>query len=102
MNIVLFEETELGDCCSEVVVGGRRAEHLLGVVRVSVGDSLRVGIFGGKIGNAVVKAVADDHLLVGNFNFNKSPISPWVDVILAAPRPRMLNRVLQGLSLIHI
>ncbi len=98
MNIVLFEESELGDCSSEVVVVGRRAEHLLGVVRVSVGDPLRVGIFEGKIGSALVKVVADDHLIVGNFNFTKEPISPWVDVILAAPRPRMLNRVLQGLS----
>lgn len=102
MNIVLFEKEELENSGSGLKVAGRRAEHLLGIVGVSRGDKLRVGVVDGMIGNAVVKSVGSDHLVVGDFELLKYPVRPWVDVLLAAPRPRMLNRVLQGMTSIGV
>jgi RsmE family RNA methyltransferase len=54
MNLLLLEPGEI--VAGEVVLHGRRAEHLLRVLGVVPGDTVRVGVIGGKLGSGRVLA----------------------------------------------
>ena len=50
MNLLLLEPGEI--VAGEVVLHGRRAEHLLRVLGVVPGDTVRVGVIGGRLAPA--------------------------------------------------
>lgn len=91
MNFLLLEPAEL-DGGGRVVVGGRRAAHVLGVLRAEVGQTLRVGVVGGRLGTAVVRAVAPGEVAL-DATLDRDP-EPADDVLLlAVPRPKVLLRL---------
>jgi 16S rRNA (uracil1498-N3)-methyltransferase len=94
MNLLLFERHEL---INEVFLRlrGETARHLIEIVRVAQGDTLRVGEIGGRIGSAIVEAVEDETVAVRVGVLNEESQRPWVDLVLALPRPQILKRVLQ-------
>ena len=55
MNLLLLEPGEI--VAGEVVLHGRRAEHLLRVLGVAAGDTVRVGEVQGRLGSGRVLAV---------------------------------------------
>lgn len=90
--IVLFDEDFVSD--DRVVLRGRRAEHVRAVHRAKVGESLTVGIAGGKIGRGEVLRIGADELEV-RVALDRDPPPPLpVTLILALPRPKVLNRVI--------
>lgn len=108
MNIILLEANELdGD---RVTLSDRRAEHIVKVLQASPGDILRVGIIDGCRGRAQVLS------LVRKYPFSVSLTVTWdalveerpfLDLILALPRPIMLKRILSqvtalGVGTIHL
>ena len=48
MNIVLFHANEIDD--ETLVVEGDRAKHIAKILRLSAGDTVRVGMVNGAIG----------------------------------------------------
>ena len=93
MNLILlFENDFVKD--NTVELKGRRLEHVSQVVRSKVGDELTVGIVDGKIGKGKVTHI-DDELLRMQVILDKEP-PPSIDVtlVLALPRPNVLNRTL--------
>ena len=54
MNLLLLEPGEIAG--NETVLTGRRAEHLLRVLGVVPGDTVRVGVVGGRLGSGRVLA----------------------------------------------
>jgi len=73
---------------------GRRLEHVCDVHRAKVGDSLRVGLLGGKIGVGRI-AVLDGQALEMDVALNQdSPPKLPLTLVVALPRPKALNRVL--------
>lgn len=93
MNLVLLEED---DFVSEgrVRLSGRRREHVLAVHRVATGDALTVGLLGGKIGSGTVTSLDPLELDVV---LDADPPPPLdVTLVLALPRPKVLNRVIAG------
>ncbi len=97
MNRVLFEkgEIERGGC---VKVGGRRAAHIGGVLKVKNGDSIRVGILDGPCGTGDVVSVSRGCVeLVCRFD-KALPPPPVVDLLLAVPRPKVMRRMWAQLS----
>lgn len=104
MNIVLLDAGELS---SEAVVTlrGRRAEHILQVLRPTLGATLRAGIIDGERGTLVVQAMAADAVTVqflpGDGDAARpTPASGGSDltVVLAVPRPKALSRVVESLA----
>ncbi len=94
MNLLLLEPGEIEDG-GAVRLGGRRAEHLLKVLRVEPGRELRLGVLGGGRGVGRVTAVSAGGVeLVAEID-DEPPPAPWVDLIVALPRPAVLHRVLQ-------
>lgn len=90
---------------------GRRAAHLLRVLGVEEGRTLRAGVLGEGIGRARVVAVEPAAVTVALEGIGGQPdpaaTGPPVDLILALPRPKALRRILRlvaamGLRRLHL
>ncbi|HJQ36307.1 MAG TPA: 16S rRNA (uracil(1498)-N(3))-methyltransferase [Thermoanaerobaculia bacterium] len=95
MNLILlFEEDFISE--NEVRLTGRRLEHVTNVHRAAAGDSLVVGVAGGKIGTGLVTRI-DPHALEMQITLSNDPPKPLpLTLVLALPRPKVLNRVIAG------
>ena len=97
MNQILITQNEL-DMESAVVLSDRRAEHLLRVLQVRVGDRVRVGLLDGGRGIAKVQAVDSDSVTL-HCNINQSALSPTgITLLMALPRPKVLRRLFASLA----
>jgi 16S rRNA (uracil1498-N3)-methyltransferase len=94
VNLILVEEGG-GDA---VVLRGRRARHAREVLRARVGDELRVGLARGPRGVGRVVSMRDDEVTLECRLEAEAPPPPWLDVILAVPRPKVLLRALEALA----
>jgi 16S rRNA (uracil1498-N3)-methyltransferase len=91
--ILLFQEDFLSE--TRVRLTGRRLEHVASVHRAKVGESLTVGALNGRIGRGVVTRLDDALELEVTLDTDPPPKLP-LTLILALPRPKVLNRVLAG------
>lgn len=93
MNLLLLtrEELDVADSC---VVSGRRAEHLIRILGVAAGDSLRAGVKDETLGVVRVNDVAADTVHVTYTPETEVPLPEKV-LCLAVPRPKVLSRCVQ-------
>ena len=96
MNRILFEKAEVG-VDGIVVVDDFRAEHILTVLHSEVGDILKTGEVDGLIGTSEVVAI-DGNRVTLRASHSENGLAPWVDLILAPPRPRVMKRLLPQLA----
>ena len=96
MNRILFEASEVKDGVAEF--GGVRAEHVITVLHGEVGQTLKTGIVDGKIGNGVIEGISPEGTVRVRLSHQASSLEPWIDVILAPPRPRALKRLLPQMA----
>jgi len=101
VNRILFEKNEIvadvARCADE------RAEHIVKVLHGEVGQLLKTGEVDGRIGTGVITGIAGDgaktpYVVTVRFTHETESIAPWVDVILAPPRPRVMKRLLPQLA----
>jgi RsmE family RNA methyltransferase len=93
MNLVLLEQSDFIDS-HRVRLEGRRLTHVLRVHRAATGDTLRVGLLDGKIGKGIVEQINTIMMeMVVSFDADP-PASLPVRLILALPRPKVLNRTI--------
>lgn len=112
MNRILFERSEIVD--GRAVFSDERAEHVLNVLHGAPGQVLKTGEIDGLIGTSVIEEMRNlrerepgssqrgNGLLAGEIvvrctHSGKAP-EPWIDLILAPPRPRVLKRLLPQLA----
>lgn len=102
MNRILFEKDEIVDGIA--TFGGERAEHVMNVLHGEVGQVLKTGEIGGFIGTGVItgitrplSSVSSPEITVA-CSHDKRSLRPWVDLILAPPRPRVMKRLLPQLA----
>ncbi len=99
MNRVLFESAEIaGDVA---VFGGARAEHVRNVLHGTVGQILKTGEVNGKLGTGEIVDITERQVTV-RVRHTEEPLRPWVDLILAPPRPRILKRLLPQLATLGV
>ena len=92
MNLVILERAEVRDS-GVVELSGPRAAHLLNVLRVGLGDDVRVGLLDGARGTGVVESVAGG-VVVLRCAFDAAVVPrPRIDVLLALPRPKVMRRL---------
>lgn len=95
MNLLLLEAAELADDGS-VTLRDRRAEHLLRVLAVEPGRTLRCGLVDGPTGAAEVLAAGSDRVrLRCRFDDSTEPAPPCDQLLLAVPRPKVLRRAVE-------
>ncbi|MGB1276967.1 MAG: 16S rRNA (uracil(1498)-N(3))-methyltransferase [Nannocystaceae bacterium] len=94
MNLLLLEPADLlADNVARV--SGRRLEHVRKVHRAQVGDTLKVGLVDGLLGEATITAL-DREKLEFTFTLTDPPPPPaTLQLIVALPRPPTFHKVLQ-------
>ena len=97
MNLLLLEPADFVDA-DRVLLDGRRLKHLQEVHRAEAGETLRVGLLGGNMGEGRLLRLdtASAELQV---RFDQPPPAKLpITLLLALPRPKMLRRVLQTVA----
>ncbi|MEM7584979.1 MAG: RsmE family RNA methyltransferase [Acidobacteriota bacterium] len=117
MNLLLLEPEEI-DAASRARLRGRRAEHIRSVLRAEAGQTLRVGVVGGGLGQGRVIQVdreaveleiaieaATPEMTTPQTTTPKTATPQtvsWVDLIVGLPRPAVLHRVLQTVAVMGV
>jgi 16S rRNA (uracil1498-N3)-methyltransferase len=93
LNYVLLEREDFVGP-NRVRLEGRRLRHVREVLGSTCGDELRVGVIGGRTGRGQVEHVTDDALEM-DVRLDNEPLEPLaLRLILALPRPKVLNRTI--------
>jgi len=92
MNRILLSEDEI-DAESRVELRGRRAAHIIGVLRAEPGRSVRIGVLNGPRGHANVLQAAEDSVLL-ECRLDEGVPPRWgLHLVLALPRPKVMKRL---------
>lgn len=94
MNFLLLEHGEV-DERGRAELRGRRAQHVLEVLRVQAGQRLRAGVVDGMLGRAtVLDTDAGGGLVALRVELDRRAPPALDTLLLAAPRPKVLMRML--------
>lgn len=93
MNLILLDQSEI-NANHRVLLQDRRGAHILKVLRCGVGDTVKIGLLNGPQGHGRISACNHDQVELEIFFDTDDPVPPLTDLILALPRPIMLQRVL--------
>lgn len=105
MNTLLFAPDELARSTGgrvRLAAGDRRVAHVRTVHRAAVGDVLRVGVLGGRLGSAIVTRFDDDGLELAPTLDREPPAPLPLLLVLALPRPKVVRRVLQAVATLGV
>ncbi len=106
MNRILFDSSEIH--ADLVEFGGDRAEHVLKVLHGEVGQILKTGEIGGRIGTSEILAITAPESAEGTTKItvrcrhSETALPTWADLILAPPRPRVMKRLLPQLATLGV
>ena len=92
MNLILLEPDEIGEG-GAAVLADARAAHLLSVLHVDPGHTVRVGVLDGPCGTARIESIAGDAITLRCMLEQDIPARPGVDLLLAVPRPKVMRRL---------
>ncbi len=93
MNLILFAKHEL--VSEQLILTDRRADHIRKILRPAVGDKLRLGMINGKIGSGEIVSIDEIAVNLRVLLDSSPPPVPDITLILALPRPIMLQRILK-------
>ncbi len=97
MNIVLLRELDWV-AHTTVVLRDYRAKHLLSILKVIPGQTVRVGLINGKSGLATVVSVSNSEVSL-EVELRELPRARHpIQIILALPRPKMLRRIFRSVA----
>ena len=107
MNLILLHPQDHWLSGSIVEIADHRVVHIREVLRAKSGDTLRVGLLGGKQGQAVIKSIDQRHVCLNVELGQAPPPRHRFDVVLSLPRPKMLRRIFRtvaefGVSHLHL
>jgi RsmE family RNA methyltransferase len=99
MNRILFEEHECGPNGGRLSLGpdDRRTRHIRGVLHARAGDALRVGRINGLAGDATLVADGESGVVL-DVRLDRPAPEPWLDLVLAMPRPKVMHRLWADLA----
>lgn len=100
MNLILLASDECTDSC--VTLTDARATHLRRVLRVTPGQSVRVGMIDGPYGTGTVESVDERRVSLRCDFAGDIPSRPRVDVLLALPRPKVMRRLWAQLAALGV
>jgi len=91
MNLILYTEDDIVDD-GTVLLRDRRRDHIIGVLKCEKGDAVRVGLINGGMGQGRIAGMTDGVVLEVSLDETLPP-EPVIDLVLALPRPIMLQRI---------
>lgn len=97
MNLLLLEDSDY-TAENQVILTGRRLNHLLDIHKIQPGDTVKAGQINGKMGTADVLEITPSSVML-KANLTEPPPTPLpLTLILALPRPKMLRRIFQTIA----
>jgi len=106
MNLVLLHDSDF--IAPDVArLTGRRYEHITRVHRVAAGDTLVVGVENGRVGDGTIVRIDANAIEMRVVLDRDPPHALPLTLIVALPRPKVLNRVIasatsMGVKHIHL
>jgi RsmE family RNA methyltransferase len=101
LNLVLIETGDLG-VDGQVRLTGPRATHLLEVLRVTPGQTVRIGVVDGPRGAATVESITSGTVELTCAIEAETPPRPRIDLLLALPRPKVMRRLWAQLAALGV
>ena len=101
MNLILLEERD-HVAASCVTLTDARATHLLNVLHVTPGQTVRVGLLDGPFGTGTVDTASQGRVTMRCVFEADTPPRPRVDVLLALPRPKVVRRLWAQLAALGV
>jgi RsmE family RNA methyltransferase len=101
MNMLLLFEPDFV-APGRVRLAGRRLEYVRSVHHVGPGDTLRVGALNGRMGSGTVTAISDTAMEMQASLADDPPAPLPLTLLLAMPRPKVLRRLVQGITAMGI
>jgi RsmE family RNA methyltransferase len=101
VNLILVRGEELAPG-NLVTVSGERARHIHSVLRAGPGATIRVGLLNGPFGQATVTRVQAERVVLSCSFEGRAPEAPRIDLLLALPRPKVLNRLWSQLAALGV
>jgi RsmE family RNA methyltransferase len=101
VNLILLNEHDRVGA-DLFAVSDVRATHLLNVLRVTPGQTLRVGLLDGPLGVGVVESSTDERVTLHCTFDPDTPERPRVDLLLALPRPKVMRRLWAQLAALGV
>ncbi|MCQ4247971.1 16S rRNA (uracil(1498)-N(3))-methyltransferase [Pseudomonas stutzeri] len=97
MNLLLLEAADFV-AADRVVLRDRRLTHIQDVHRAEAGETLRVGLLGGAMGQGRLLRLEAGEAELEIVLTQPPPAKLPITLLLALPRPKMLRRVLQTVA----
>jgi RsmE family RNA methyltransferase len=101
VNLVLLEPAEVS-AAGDASLSGARATHLVSVLKVSPGQTVRVGVLDGPFGVGTVQSVAGAAIALRCVFDASAPPRPRIDLLLALPRPKVMRRLWAQLAALGV
>lgn len=102
MNLLLFEQSELGGGLLHLDRQDRRARHIESVLGLEAGGTLRVGMVNGAIGTGRILSKGAAGIEIEITLAGKVAADKDITLILALPRPIMLQRILKQATVLGV
>ena len=99
MNRILFDKSEIIE--GVATFSDVRAEHVMKVLHGEVGQILKTGEINGLIGTSVIERIEQGAVSV-RCTHDRPSLQPWIDLVLAPPRPRAMKRLLPQLATLGV
>src|SRR4051794_7114104 len=101
MNCILLEPEEMTAARAEL--RGRRALHVVKVWHSQPGQTVRVGVRGGRLGQATIASISDDVIELTSIELDTdAPPALPLTLCVALPRPKSLRRVLHAATTLGV
>jgi RsmE family RNA methyltransferase len=98
--LLLFEPDFIAP--DRVRLSGRRLDYVRSVHHAGPGDTLRVGALNGRMGSGMVTAISDAAMEMQVSLSDDPPAPPPLTLLLAMPRPKVLRRLIQGITTLGV
>jgi RsmE family RNA methyltransferase len=100
MNLLLFDADELQNGLLRLT--DRRAGHIINILGLAPGDSIKTGMVNGKTGTATVTDISGGAVELEVRLTAMPPEEPVMELVLALPRPIMLQRILKQATVLGV
>ncbi len=102
MNSLLLPKDSFAGTCARIN-SPKQIAHIIKVLGLQVGDSLKIGQIGGKLGSAIIDKISLDTIDLREVQLTYEPPAKLdLTVILALPRPKVLRRLIMDMTALGV
>ena len=102
MNVILLTQAQLTGSTGWID-DPHQLQHIHQVLTAKVGDVLKIGALGGRLGAARISAIQTDRVCLDMVALTQTPPPKLpVTVVLALPRPKVLRRLIMDMTALGV